>query len=60
MALEPERTCTFPYAVMLVRVAIQAVFTPVLARCVYLRYFHPLSRFPGPVIASFTNLWYAI
>jgi hypothetical protein len=45
---------------MLVRVAIQVVFAAVLARCVYLRYFHPLSRYPGPVIASFTNLWYAI
>ena len=45
---------------MLVRLAIQVVFTAVLARCVYLRYFHPLSRYPGPVIASFTNLWYAM
>lgn len=45
---------------MLVRVAIQVVFAAVLARCVYLRYFHPLSRYPGPVIASFTNLWCAI
>lgn len=38
-------------------VAIQIALTAVLARCVYLRYFHPLSRYPGPVLASLTNLW---
>ncbi|KAK8106921.1 uncharacterized protein PG998_008934 [Apiospora kogelbergensis] len=29
-----------------------------LTRCVYNRYFHPLSRFPGPFWASITSLWY--
>ncbi|OAL45725.1 cytochrome P450 [Pyrenochaeta sp. DS3sAY3a] len=26
---------------------------------VYYRYFHPLSKFPGPFLASFTNVWKA-
>lgn len=29
-----------------------------LGRAVYNRYFHPLSRFPGPFWASITSLWY--
>ncbi|KAF2460199.1 cytochrome P450 [Lineolata rhizophorae] len=28
-----------------------------VAQVVYCRYFHPLSVFPGPFLASFTNLW---
>lgn len=30
----------------------------VLGRAVYSRYFHPLTRFPGPFWASITSLWY--
>ncbi|MCJ1376937.1 hypothetical protein MMC17_000027 [Xylographa soralifera] len=26
-------------------------------RCAFLRYSHPLSIYPGPVLASFTNFW---
>ncbi len=37
--------------------AIQVFLISVLARCIYLRYFHPLSSYPGPFVASFTNLW---
>ncbi|KAK8863366.1 cytochrome P450 oxidoreductase [Apiospora arundinis] len=29
-----------------------------LTRGIYNRYFHPLSRFPGPFWASITSLWY--
>ncbi|KAF2493661.1 cytochrome P450 pisatin demethylase [Lophium mytilinum] len=32
----------------------------ILLRCIYLKYFHALSRYPGPFIASFTNLWRTI
>lgn len=28
-----------------------------IASCIYSRYFHPLSRFPGPFTASITNFW---
>ncbi|KAF2808157.1 cytochrome P450 [Mytilinidion resinicola] len=32
----------------------------ILLRCIYLKYFHALSRYPGPFLASFTNLWRTI
>lgn len=28
-----------------------------IARTLYLRYFHPLSRYPGPFLASQTDFW---
>ncbi|KAI6084063.1 cytochrome P450 [Hypoxylon rubiginosum] len=30
-----------------------------ISRIIFLSYFHPLSRFPGPSIAAFSNIWYA-
>ena len=41
-------------------IAFQILVSGVILRCIYLRYFHPLSRYPGPFFASFTNLWYVI
>ena len=41
-------------------VVVQALFTAVLARCIYRRYFHPLATYPGPFLASFTSLWCVI
>lgn len=29
-----------------------------IARVVYLCYFHPLARYPGPWFARFTNAWF--
>ncbi|MCJ1417648.1 hypothetical protein MMC32_003992 [Xylographa parallela] len=34
-----------------------ALLAIILARCMYLRYFHPLSVYPGPILASCTNFW---
>jgi hypothetical protein len=30
-----------------------------LGYVVYMRYFHPLAKYPGPFVASFTHLWKA-
>lgn len=39
---------------------LQVIFTAVLARCIYMRFFHPLASYPGPLLASVTNLWSVI
>lgn len=35
-------------------------FTVVVAQYLYYRYLHPLSGYPGPFLASFSDLWYVI
>lgn len=39
---------------------LQVFLAAVLARCIYLRLFHPLASYPGPLLASVTNLWFVI
>lgn len=42
----------------LLAIAAQLSLLVILARIVYLCYFHPLARYPGPFLARFTNLWF--
>ncbi|KAI0015518.1 cytochrome P450 [Xylariomycetidae sp. FL0641] len=35
-----------------------AVILYAVSRAVYLAYFHPLSKFPGPPLAAVSNVWY--
>ncbi|MCJ1426920.1 hypothetical protein MMC29_004823 [Sticta canariensis] len=37
--------------------ALEVFLTALLARCIYLHFFHPLANYPGPFLASVTNLW---
>ncbi|KAL9117443.1 MAG: hypothetical protein Q9187_006023 [Circinaria calcarea] len=41
----------------LATIVLQSLLVAVLARCIYLRYFHPLSNYPGPSLAAVTDLW---
>ncbi|PWY77510.1 cytochrome P450 pisatin demethylase [Aspergillus heteromorphus CBS 117.55] len=41
----------------LIPILTQLALLSLLARVVYLCYFHPLARYPGPFWARFTNLW---
>lgn len=35
----------------------QAIIICLLSCIFYYRFLHPLSKYPGPFLASFTNLW---
>ncbi|KAH6871509.1 cytochrome P450 [Thelonectria olida] len=40
-----------------VALVVLAVFLLIPLQIVYYRYLHPLAKYPGPLLASFTNLW---
>lgn len=35
------------------------LFLYAVPRCVYLLFFHPLAKFPGPRLAAVSNIYYA-
>ncbi|XXG99678.1 hypothetical protein Hte_006019 [Hypoxylon texense] len=43
----------------LIATLVTAIVVYATARGIYLLYFHPLSRFPGPRFAAISNIWYA-
>ncbi|OBT60470.1 hypothetical protein VE03_10312 [Pseudogymnoascus sp. 23342-1-I1] len=45
-------------AQVLTTITLGAVSAYAVLRCIYLLYFHPLSKFPGPRIAAVSNVWY--
>lgn len=34
-----------------------ALFSTIISYIIYQRYFHPLAKYPGPFLASLTDLW---
>ncbi|KAI1343575.1 cytochrome P450 [Xylariaceae sp. FL0016] len=47
------------YPQLAAAIALTAVFAS-FARCIYLSFFHPLAKYPGPRWAALTEYWYAI
>jgi len=45
---------------MIFSLLIQLALGALLTRIIYLCFFHPLSIYPGPFLARFTNLWYCL
>ncbi|KAF4629400.1 hypothetical protein G7Y89_g8747 [Cudoniella acicularis] len=60
------QTMAFQQTILFDTITVQALATIILgfitvytvARCTYLLYFHPLSKYPGPRIAAVSNIWY--
>lgn len=50
---------TYSYAKIFGVVSVVAAIHAV-SRAVYLTFFHPLSKYPGPRIAAVTNLYYGV
>ncbi|KAI6081597.1 cytochrome P450 [Hypoxylon rubiginosum] len=46
------------YARVLLALTIGIISVYALTRCIYLLYFHPLAKYPGPKIAAISNVWY--
>jgi hypothetical protein len=47
---------TDKYDVLRVTAALSIAYF--ISSCIYNRYFHPLAKFPGPFLASITNLYH--
>ncbi|GIZ49739.1 hypothetical protein CKM354_001276600 [Cercospora kikuchii] len=41
-----------------IQIATASVIAYAVSRAIYNRYFHPYSRFPGPFLASISDVWY--
>ncbi|KAI0418971.1 isotrichodermin C-15 hydroxylase [Xylaria grammica] len=54
MSLVPKDTLAAPQ----IGVFVWSVLVYAMARCIYLLYFHPASKFPGPKLAAISNVWY--
>lgn len=39
---------------------LQLLAIAVLSRVIYLRFLHPLRIYPGPFLASVSNVWYVL
>ncbi|TDZ31489.1 Cytochrome P450 monooxygenase BOA3 [Colletotrichum spinosum] len=51
-----ESTLPWP---MLLGIGVLLTVVALAARCIYLLYFHPLAKYPGPRLAAVSYIWYA-
>ena len=59
MANTGEASLAATVAGHLLTTILGAISVYAVARCIYLLYLHPLSKYPGPKIAAIINIWYA-
>ncbi|KAI1077304.1 cytochrome P450 [Whalleya microplaca] len=59
MTSTKDLSLAFTFIQGLLVVIFGAISVYAMTRCVYLLYFHPLSRYPGPKVAAASNIWYA-